>query len=345
VTAQAIDRRRYEQAAEWLLKVQADGAPPEAFAEMLAWCDADPANKLAMEKIEEAWAVSADLVAPPWSEAAAGAPSLGRRWLGDLTEWKRDRLGRHVGLFLAVSFVTLAVAIGIATLGRGPGFEDDPPAGERIATARSAHIETNLPDGSTVELGGKSSLSVVYTPQNRIIVAEDGEAFYKVSKHSSRPFVVRAGPVTVTAVGTAFAVRRAGESVSVVVTEGAVEVRVDAQNLAAMRVEAGQRVRFDRGQLSQSVESVAPDVATAWREGRLQFVDEPLRLVIASVNRYDEREILIGDPAVEELRFTGTVFEKGIDTWLQGVAAVFPVRIIEVDKRRVMIAPAKASKG
>ena len=29
-----------------------------------------------------------------------------------------------------------------------------------------------------------------------------------------------------------------------------------------------------------------------------------------------------------------------LDSWLQGVAAVFPVRIIEVDKRRVMIAPA-----
>ena len=341
--AQVIDRQRYEQAAEWLLKVQADGAPPEAFAEMLAWCDADPANKLAMEKIEEAWAVSGELAAASL-ETASARRSLGRRWRARLGEWKRERFGRHGGLLLAGSFAALAVAIGIATVGRGVLFERDSVAGERIATARATHEKANLPDGSTVELGGKSSLSVIYSPQNRVVVAEDGEAFYKVSKDPGRPFVVRAGPVTITAVGTAFAVRRAGESVSVVVTEGAVDIRVDRPfDVVAVRAEAGQRVRFDRGELSQPVESVTPDAGTAWREGRLQFVDEPLRLVIASVNRYYERELLISDPAVEELRFTGTVFEKGIDSWLQGVAAVFPVRIIEVDKRRVMIAPATPS--
>jgi transmembrane sensor len=187
-----------------------------------------------------------------------------------------------------------------------------------------------------VELGGKSSMSVVYSPQKRVIVAEDGEAFYSVSKDATRPFIVRAGPVTVTAVGTAFSVRRSGESVSVVVTEGAVDVAADK---FAVRAEAGQRVRYDRGQLSQSLDEVPLEVATSWREGRLQFVDEPLRLVIASVNRYSEREVLIGDPAIEELRFTGTVFERGVENWLNGVASVFPVRIVSIDKRRVMIAP------
>jgi transmembrane sensor len=168
-------------------------------------------------------------------------------------------------------------------------------------------------------------------------MAEDGEAFYSVSKDPSRPFVVRAGPVTVIAVGTAFTVRRAGESVSVIVTEGAVDV--SAENVA-VRAAAGQRVRYDHGELSRPVEVASADVATSWRDGRLQFVDEPLRLVIASVNRYSERDVLISDPSIEELRFTGTVFPNGVDTWLQGVASVFPVRIVPIDKRRVMIEPA-----
>jgi transmembrane sensor len=146
----------------------------------------------------------------------------------------------------------------------------------------------------------------------------------------------------VTAVGTAFSVRRAGDSVSVVVIEGVVDVKAErgaAAEPAVLRAEAGQRVRFDRGELTQSPESAAPEIATAWQEGRLQFVDEPLRLVVASVNRYSEREIVIADHATEELRFTGTVFEKGVEGWLQGVATVFPIRIIELDKRRVMIVP------
>ena len=340
------NRERYEEAAELLLKVQAEGAPPEAFAEMLAWCDADPMNKVAMEKIEEAWVLSGDLEVPELqtplalsqsTRGVAKARPLGL--LERMAEWKRERFGPHGALVLAGSFAVLAVAIGIATLGRSFFFERDAGAGERIATARGAHDKATLPDGSKVELGGRSAMSVVYSPQNRVVVAEDGEAFYSVSKDPARPFIVRAGPVTITAVGTAFVVRRAGESVSVVVTEGVVDVT--AAKLA-VRAEAGQRVRYDHGELSQSLEEVSTEVATSWREGRLQFVDEPLRLVIASVNRYSDREVLISDPSVEELRFTGTVFEKGVESWLQGVASVFPVRIVPIDKRHVMISPAQS---
>ncbi len=346
MNARVSERDRYAQAAEWLLKVQAEGAPAEAFAEMLAWCDADPENKLAMEKIEEAWALTGDLTADSLApEQGPRAHSLSlERGSRRFAEWSRDRFGRYGGWVMAgaVASVVLAIAA-VAFNGSLQGVSRG--AGERIATQRGTHETAALADGSTVALGGKSSVSVLYSAQSRVVVADDGEAFYKVSKDPGRPFIVRAGPVTVTAVGTAFSVRRAGESVSVVVTEGAVDVKVDggaAVKLAAVRAEAGQRVRYDRGELTQSAESAVSEIAMAWQEGRLQFVDEPLRLVVASVNRYSEREIVIADHATEELRFTGTVFEKGVDGWLQGVATVFPIRIIELDKRRVMIAPGQS---
>jgi transmembrane sensor len=326
---------RHQRAAELLVAVQAEGAPPEAFVEMLAWCDADLANKLAMERIEEAWAVGAELTPAPL------AVTVEPRRPGRVREYFRELLEHPGPLALGAAAVVAIIAIGIVRFG-GPPMFDSTQAADRIATDRAAHEKASLPDGSEVELGGKSSVSVVYTAQSRVVIADDGETYFKVSKDRSRPFIVRAGPVTVTAVGTAFVVRRAGESVSVVVTEGAVDIRVDAarSEVEPVRAEAGHRVRYDRGALSQSIESVSPDVALAWREGRLQFVDEPLRLVLASVNRYYGRELLI-DPAIEDLRFTGTVFEDGIDPWLKGVAAAFAVRIVEIDQRRVMIAPAK----
>lgn len=334
MTLEIPSRERYEQAAEWLLKVQAEGAPPEVFAEMLAWCDADPLNKAAMERIEEAWAVTGEV---PASESSL---SLGRGTYNFSLSLGR---GPGRGWILGGAAASIALAIGIAVFGIGglAGRSETSP-GERVVTARGGHQQAILSDGSRVELGGKSSMSVVYSPQKRVVVAEDGEAYFSVSKDPSRPFIVRAGPVTITAVGTAFSVRRAGESVSVIVTEGVVEV---AAGDVAVRAEAGERVRYDRGELSQSREEVPVEIATSWREGRLQFVDEPLRLVIASVNRYSDREVLIGDPAIEELRFTGTVFEKGVENWLQGVASVFPVRIVPIDKRRVMIAPVEPAKG
>lgn len=319
-------RKRYQQAAEWLLKVQAEGAPPEVFVEMLAWCDADPRNKAAMDRIEEAWAVTGDVTVEAFPR--------------DPESFPRRTESRSTGWRLAASFVGIALLIAIAAPGLDIGDEPEGTApGERVVTARGAHEKATLPDGSRVELGGKSSMSVVYSPQRRVIVAEDGEAFFTVSRDPERPFIVWAGPVTVTAVGTAFSVTRSGESVSVVVTEGTVDV---ATEKSTVRAEAGQRVRYDRGQLHPAIDEVPTEVATSWREGRLQFVDEPLRLVIASVNRYSEREVLISDPAIEELRFTGTVFEHAVENWLNGVASVFPVRIVPIDKRRVMIAPAQS---
>ena len=323
---------RHERAAELLIKVQAEGAPPEAFVEMLAWCDADPANRLAMERIEEAWAVGAELTPAP-------VLPVRQSLFGRMRIWTHERFGLHGMSLMAGSMAALVLAIGVAIVAGGIYFGQG-TAPNRIATARAMHDKAQLPDGSSVELGGRSSLSVVYSSQNRVVVAEDGETLFRVSKDPSRPFIVRAGPVTVTAVGTAFVVRRAGESVSVAVTEGAVDVRVDGGGgVSEVRAAAGQLVRYDRGRLSESLEMLAPEAATAWREGQLQFVDEPLRLVIASINRYYEREVII-DPSLEDLRFTGTVFENGIDAWLRGLPAAFPARVVNVDKRRVRIAPA-----
>jgi transmembrane sensor len=167
---------------------------------------------------------------------------------------------------------------------------------------------------------------------------------------------VQAGPVTVTAIGTKFTVRRDGEAVSVMVAEGVVEVSADPSVRAlptgetrtralVLRARAGERVRFDRGELAQTVENLRTDIATSWRFGRLEFVDEPLRLVVAGVSRYSSREIIIDDPAIAELRFTGTVFENQIPAWLKGVESVFDVKVVELDAHRILITRNAPNRG
>jgi transmembrane sensor len=68
----------------------------------------------------------------------------------------------------------------------------------------------------------------------------------------------------------------------------------------------------------------------AWRDGLLQYRDEPLPLVIADVVRYSEHDIVIADPAVAELRVTGTVFTHDVESWLQSLEAALPVRVTRV---------------
>ena len=49
--------------------------------------------------------------------------------------------------------------------------------------------------------------------------------------------------------------------------------------------------------------------------------------MIASVNRYSVRPIVLEDPALAQLTFTGTVFVDAIDASLDAMQQVFPLRV------------------
>ena len=62
-----------------------------------------------------------------------------------------------------------------------------------------------------------------------------------------------------------------------------------------------------------------------------------LKHVIPDVDRYSSNTVIIGDAAVGELRFTGTVFQDGADEWLRGLEQVFPVEVVELDGDRLLL--------
>jgi transmembrane sensor len=75
---------------------------------------------------------------------------------------------------------------------------------------------------------------------------------------------------------------------------------------------------------------VAPGGIAAWREGLLQYRNEPLQSVIADVARYSARDIVIADAAAADLRVTGTVFTNDVESWIQGLEAALPVRAVRM---------------
>lgn len=341
----ARDIARHTEAAEWLLRLQEPALDEEAVAEWMAWCEADPLNRKAFEGMAEVHELAGRLDRRSFERPAAPVPA------------SRPAPGRPRAWAWGAVAASLAI-VGVLAVSLPSAFRGAPeavrPASSlaRLETARGVRQTVRLEDGSRVQLGGRSALSVRYSARTRLIVADSGEAFFNVAHNRERPFVVEAGPLTITAVGTAFAVEREGESVAVAVTEGVVEVRAapspraggdQAAQAVILRVAAGHRIRFDRGELTQSVEPTGPEIAAEWGEGRLEFRDEPLRLVVARINRYSAQQIQISDPSIEDLRVTGTVYADRIDAWLAGVEVVLPVRVRHVADDRVVIAPAIGS--
>jgi transmembrane sensor len=203
--------------------------------------------------------------------------------------------------------------------------------------------EVHLADGSSITLGGQTKLLVAFSTQHRTVNLIQGQAWFKVLHDSHRPFIVVAGDGTIEDVGTAFLVTRESDRVIVTVTEGVVEVSARrplsvssifspvltaSPDLAPIRVSRGEELAFgDHGALG-IIRPADAGAATAWTHGRLTFDDQPLRYVIETVDRYSSRRIVVS-PEAGALRFSGIVFDNGIDDWLQSLKAIFPVTIEE----------------
>jgi transmembrane sensor len=104
---------------------------------------------------------------------------------------------------------------------------------------------------------------------------------------------------------------------------------VEAGNAGAARVRAaaGAQLVFDAHTGTVHESPVDPAVALAWRAGRLEFIGDRLDVVIASVNRYSTRPVVLADSRLGALAFTGTVFVESIDASLQALEQVFPVSV------------------
>ena len=95
---------------------------------------------------------------------------------------------------------------------------------QRYGTAVGATRVISLPDGSRLTLDTDSQVEVTIDGKARTVQLERGQAFFEVAHDRQRPFVVDTGRLSVTAVGTAFSVRRVGSDIRVVVAEGTVRL-------------------------------------------------------------------------------------------------------------------------
>lgn len=315
---------RLEQAGLWWLRLREDDVPAAVISEWLDWCQQDAANLEAFEKIEDLGGRFETL--DPSTRAA-----LTREVLDPLPDMTAAPKRRRSVAWVAGVVVTLFIVLALGLFLRAPAL----PA-EHYETARAQQRDLRLSDGSRVALGGATRLQVGYSPARRALQLADGEAYFEVAHNPARPFVVKAGSLTVTAVGTAFNIRKTAERIEVAVTQGMVAIEDGDETRAAraLRVVAGQLALTDAGGLA--LRRADGDAATAWRRGSLRFVDEPLAIVVANLNRYAPQEVVIADPSLGDLRYTGTILQGHETEWLTAIATVFPITV-QREQSRVML--------
>lgn len=281
------------EALDWVVRLTAGGADPAQLAEARRWAAQSPRHAAAFAQARRLYRL-------------AGTPPR-RRW---------PRLA-GAGLALAAA---LYLALPAAWL-----------ADYRSGTGEVRHI--HLADGSTAILNARSAIDVHYDGQHRDIELLDGEALFEVQADAARPFSVRGLDVTATALGTTYAVRRAGERMEVLVAHGKVAVRIGASEPATLL--AGDRAvaRPDAVAVERGVDLAA---ALAWREGRLVFQQTPLREVVDALNRHRPGHVFLADDALAALPISGVFQLNHLDDALASLSSAFPIDQLQVGSLAVL---------
>lgn len=145
-----------------------------------------------------------------------------------------------------------------------------------------------LPDGSEVNIN--SSSCIIYPDKfNRKerTVFLTGEASFKVKKDCRKPFIVRSGDISVTAIGTEFNISAYPEDKEIITTliEGKVKVECNNGEKTSYILNPGEQVTFTK-KTGESEKNIADLMsACAWKEGVLVFSGVPLEDILQSLHR------------------------------------------------------------
>ena len=238
------------------------------------------------------------------SSSASPLPAAYRRRAGlvvlepERRHWIRPGLlAAAVVLFAAIMFVDHRSRPIVATA---------PPPVKLFSTAPGQRATIQLNDGSRVELGVASVLTVEpFTDSSRVVTLE-GEAMFDVVHDERRPFRVLSGSAITEDLGTRFGIRayREDRDVRVFVTSGLVEVRGVAPDARAQRLEPGGLARVDSRGIVRTQSNVDTTRYMAWTSSRVILRQERLRDAAIELGRWHDVTIAIPDSRIGRLRIT-----------------------------------------
>ncbi|WP_437879810.1 FecR domain-containing protein [Pseudomonas sp. LRF_L74] len=310
----SAEREAIRSAAQWYARLANEANDEGERQAWQRWLAADPLNQRAWQRIE---AVRQQMTRVPGQLAASTLAAAGQ---------SRRNVLRGV--------VLLASAGGLATLGWRSDMGQRLSADYRTAVGeRRAFV---LADGSQLMLDTGSAVDARFDANQRLLLLHGGEVLVSTAPDPlGRPFRVQTVHGLVRALGTRFTVRTDERDSEVAVLEKAVEVQVPGI-AAPLRLEAGQRVRFNANRLEQPRTNDAS--VAAWQQGSLIAIDKPLGELIGELGRY-RLGWLKCDPRVAGLKVSGAFPVDDTDLALAALERSFPLSVTKRTRYWVMVGP------
>ena len=153
-----------------------------------------------------------------------------------------------------------------------------------LATPRGAEYRTILPDSTEVWLNSSSLLRLpTHFAQDIRMVELDGEAYFKVSHNSHKPFIIKYGSNTAKVLGTELNISNyTGHPSHTTLVNGSVSVS-DNEGWEKTLIPGEQAIIF---QGKHEVKKVDPYYFTAWKDGYFIFHNATLKEIMETISRW-----------------------------------------------------------
>lgn len=313
MTAHDDEQRALDEAAAWLTRIRAGGLGGAEQARFRAWLDDRAENAAAMDLVSRAWAVSGRI-----SDRGNLRPDLSRARSLRLADGARSpRRPRRLAAPLGGLAAAVAV-LALVFLWNDAVIEGD------YAAAPGDMPVVQLADGTVIHLDGGTRLHVRIDPFGRRVDLRQGEAEFQVAHESLRPFQVVALDLAIHDLGTRFIVRQRGDTVRMVLLEGAADIRDAASGKVLTVLAPGQQVeQTGQGALHQGRANTAQ--VQAWRDRRAVFDDTPLSDALPELEQRTGAVLRLADPALGGLRVSGVYQVGDIPGFLNSLSRVHPL--------------------
>lgn len=299
-----------KQANDWLVKLETGSLADGDEERFVAWLEEDEKHGVAFDEAEKTWKlmheVKSGQIDPVTTEPSASknVVSLINRFMP---------LAATVLLTFSVLFWYQDAYIALVA---------------DHSTATGQRTEQRLPDGSMLTLNTDSAVDVRFTENERVLEVISGEVYVSVAPDKQRPFMVEAGEMRVTALGTAFIIRNEGDSApTVTVTQHKVKVESMASPGTQVELDEGQKVSLiAEDQLTDIIE-VESRYEQAWLQGKYVFRNQRFEDVVKELERYHKGKILINDPLLKNAQISGVLDLDDPLTALENLADTLPFQV------------------
>lgn len=237
-----------------------------------------------------------------------------------------NRSTRRLWPMLCKAAAVVALVVGASLASYRYAVTSQPERQFEVVTGFGQKSSVTLPDGTCIWLNSASRVrySSAFNSRDRMVELA-GEACFSVARNEELPFVVQAGGMAVTALGTKFNVKAYDGDKEVVATLVEGKIRTEAGGQSGIVLPENQAC-YNRSSGAMTVRAVENmELPMAWFNDKIAFSGETLDGIARTLERMYNVEVVFRDDACRRYAYRGLVHNNSLHSVLYLISSTSPV--------------------